>query len=69
MIFPLIQIVNFALLGVWVFLAFKAIRHLAASNMSLNERGLWLLLILAVPILGAAFYLARFSSHATTIQN
>ncbi|MCS7010039.1 MAG: PLDc N-terminal domain-containing protein [Anaerolineales bacterium] len=66
LLFLVTQIINLILLGLWVVLAFKAIRHLSASDLSLSQRGLWLVVILAVPVLGAALYLLTFPSRLKT---
>lgn len=55
--FILVQIINIALIFAWLFLAYKAIRHLYFSSFTISTKLLWGLMIIFIPLLGASLYI------------
>lgn len=55
--FVAIQVINFALILAWLFLAYKAISHLYKSSFTVSTKILWTLMIFFVPILAASLYI------------
>ena len=56
-IFFLIQIINFAIILGWIILGVICLVRLSKRQMSSTAKALWVLIILAVPLLGAIAFL------------
>jgi large-conductance mechanosensitive channel len=52
----LLQVLNFVLLAAWILLAIWALWRLRKEEMSDTAQVIWTLVILLIPILGAAAY-------------
>ncbi|HEY1012344.1 MAG TPA: PLDc N-terminal domain-containing protein [Herpetosiphonaceae bacterium] len=58
------QLVNLALLGAWLALAVAALRRLGREELAGGLRLVWALLILFVPVAGAAAFLLAHPTPA-----
>lgn len=68
-VFFIVQLINIALIGVWLLLSFKALKHLSNSILSISTRLLWVLMIIFVPVLGAALYILTMKEIGALTQS